>query len=70
MKQYCRYCTFCSYGDVCYCDAKKKTMSEEAAKKLNNCEDFDFNPFDVFNPERQYKSRKKAEAHTEQIKLF
>ena len=70
MKQYCRYCSRCSYGDVCYCDAKRKTMSEEAAKKPNNCKDFDFNPLDVFDPEKEYKPREKPNAHAEQLKLF
>lgn len=40
MKQYCRYCSHCSYGDIVYCKLLKKTMSEEKAKKLQKCKYF------------------------------
>lgn len=72
MKQYCRYCTLCVYGDAVYCSKKEKTMSEEKAKRVNNCKDFDFNEIDVFNPERIYKPRKKVDVEKRiyQEKLF
>ena len=35
MKQYCRYCSHCHYGDVAYCDKLKRTMSDEKAKRIN-----------------------------------
>lgn len=61
MKQYCRYCAFCCYGDEVYCEKHNKTMSEERAKRTNECKDFAFNEIDVFNPEQTYKERKPKE---------
>lgn len=57
MKQYCRYCSYCCYGDVAYCEKQKKTMSDEKAKRVNQCKDFEFNEIDVFNPDKTYKER-------------
>lgn len=57
MKQYCRYCSESSYGDVVYCAAKNKTMSEESAKRVNHCKDFSFCKYDVFNPDKEYKPK-------------
>ena len=61
MKQYCRYCSHCNYGDVAYCEKLKRTMSDEKAKRINQCKDFDFLEIDVFNPNRSYKERQKKE---------
>ena len=60
MKQYCRYCSHCHYGDVAYCEKLKRTMSDEKAKRINKCKNFDFLEIDVFNPEHSYKERQKA----------
>lgn len=57
MKQYCRYCAWCSYGDAVYCDVYGKTMSEQSAKRVNKCSHFKFNSADVFDPERIYRPR-------------
>lgn len=60
MKQYCRYCSNCHCGDVVYCDVKQKTMSEEKAKRVNHCRDFDFCELDVFydgDMDKVYKPR-------------
>jgi hypothetical protein len=58
MKQYCRYCANCHYGDVVWCDAKEKTMSENTAKTVNRCKDFIFNEIDVFGDlDKRYKPR-------------
>lgn len=70
MKQYCRYCSHCCYGDVVYCGFKKTTMSEESAKCVNQCKYFDFNPIDVFNHDKVYMPRKKKETKAKQISLF
>lgn len=59
MKQYCRYCNHCIVGDVVYCEALKITMSEEKAKRVNHCKEFDFNEIDVFDLDKRYKPRKK-----------
>lgn len=68
MKHYCRYCSHCCSGDVVYCEKLKRAMSEDKAKRVNNCKDFEFNEIDVFNPEHTYKERKKKENN--QLKLF
>lgn len=47
MKQYCRYCSHCSYGDIAYCKLLKKTMSEEKTKKLQKCKYFEFTRTDI-----------------------
>lgn len=50
MKQYCRYCANCHYGDFVYCEIIRNTMREEKAKRPNKCKHFVFNPLDVFCP--------------------
>ena len=70
MKQYCRYCCACCYGDAVWCHIKKKTMSEEQAKKVNNCKEFVFNEIDVFDPNHKYKPRDNKEKNYEQLSLF
>ena len=57
MKQYCRYCAHCCYGDVVYCEIYNKTMSEKKAKQVNKCKDFIFNEIDVITLNKTYKPR-------------
>lgn len=59
MKQYCRYCANCFYGDVVYCDEYKKVISEATAKTVNKCKGFVFCEGDVFDPLKKYKPREK-----------
>lgn len=40
MKQYCRYCAWCTYGDIVWCDKLDKTISLSSAKSINNCKHF------------------------------
>ena len=58
MRQYCRYCLNAHYGDVVYCDVKCQTISEESAKRVNKCKNFDFVEVDCFDPNKKYKPRK------------
>ena len=59
MKQYCRYCAFLVCGDWPYCEVKRKTMSESAAKRVNTCKDFALNPIDAFGEnEKGYQPRR------------
>ena len=70
MRQYCRYCNHCHYGDAVYCDVKEKTMPESRAKAVNNCIHFVFNELDVFyggDMSKVYKPQKTKETKTEQI---
>ena len=57
MKQYCRYCVNCIYGDVVWCDELNKMMSESQAKTVNHCKHFVFNEIDVFDLDKKYKPR-------------
>lgn len=68
MKEYCRYCSHCCYGDAIYCEVKNKTMSENTAKSVNHCKDFAFCELDVFDIEKKYKPTKEKEF--KQLKLF
>lgn len=74
MKQYCRYCSHCHYGDYVYCDVKKKTMPENRAKAVNSCKDFDFNEIDVFyegDMSKVYKPREPKKKQCDgQVSLF
>lgn len=69
MKQYCRYCTNCVYGDCVYCSELRKIMSESSAKTVNNCKHFIFNEIDVFDFNKVYKPRK-AKQEDKQLSLF
>ena len=57
MKQYCRYCAFCSEGDVFYCSDHDEVLSEGKIKRVNHCKDFTFTEEDVFNPDHKYTPR-------------
>lgn len=57
MKQYCRYCANCVYGDVVWCDELRKIMLESSAKSVNHCKHFVFNEIDVFDLDKKYKPR-------------
>lgn len=65
MKQYCRYCAYLTAD--CYCECKKRCLSESTCKKVNKCKYFIFNEMDAFNPDKIYKPRVKKES--KQIKL-
>lgn len=59
MKQYCRYCAALVVGDWPYCRSKEKFVSEYAAKKTNNCPQFEFCEMDAFQEnQRPYTPRK------------
>lgn len=60
MKQKCRYCANCIVGDVAYCEIKDKTMSDTAAKRVNKCAEFEFNPMDAFGEKDYQKPKTKA----------
>ena len=59
MKQYCRYCANCTYGDGAYCGVKKKVMRNSTIRSTNNCKDFEFNEIDGLNYDKTYQPRKK-----------
>ena len=70
MKQYCRYCNHCINGDAVYCEVLKITMSEGKAKRVNNCNEFDFNVIDVFDLDKRYKPRPRKATKEIQERLF
>ena len=47
MKQYCRYCTYMTCGDVNYCSAKEQTYTDKQVCRANKCKDFELNPIDA-----------------------
>lgn len=63
MKQYCRYCASCVYGDVIWCSEKEKEMAESSAKRPNKCACFVFNEIDALGGDlnKKYKPRVKKE---------
>ena len=54
MKQYCRYCANCTYGDGAYCDVKKKVMRDSTIRSINKCKYFEFNEIDVLDFDKTY----------------
>lgn len=66
MKQYCRYCGFCSEVDGgYYCGEKERLMSEDQIKRANNCDEYAYTTAgDVITPGRQYKPRREVSRHT------
>lgn len=70
MKQYCRYCSHCVYGDAVYCEVLNNTMSEKKAKRVNKCKHFELNEIDVFNINKTYKPKQTKKKEAEQTKLF
>ena len=44
-------------------------MSDEKAKRINQCKDFDFLEIDVFNPNNSYKERQKNKKY-KQMNIF
>ena len=53
MTQYCRYCSLAVLNDddLIYCEARKEIRDP------NRCKQFEFNPVDVLNEEKDYKPR-------------
>ncbi|MBR6030184.1 MAG: hypothetical protein IKP40_13960 [Clostridia bacterium] len=57
MKQYCRYCAFCCYGDVAYCTEFDRPMSDAQIKRANQCERFALSGLGDVETGRQYQPR-------------
>lgn len=57
MKQYCRYCSFCCYGDAPYCTAKETVLSESTLRKVNHCKEFDLSPLGNVETGKPYQER-------------
>ncbi len=70
MKQYCRYCANCTFGDCIYCNELNKCLTEEQAKRTNKCKSFEFNEIDVFDMNKKYDPIKKKSKNINQEKLF
>ncbi len=69
MKQYCRYCIHLSTGNGTWCEEKKKTMDDSAAKRVNKCKSFSFCEIDAFDGNAKYKPRQPKNT-ADQISLF
>lgn len=73
MKQYCRYCAWCTYGDIVWCDKLDKTISLSSAKSINNCKHFLFCEIDALSGclLKKYKPREKKNNQShKQLSLF
>jgi hypothetical protein len=57
MRQYCRYCSWIICGDVCYCQQKKKELTEQQVCQSNTCRLFDFTPEDALGTGHMYTPR-------------
>ena len=58
MKQYCRYCAFCTYGDVAYCGVYEWTMTDGAIRKENHCKSFVYSELGDVESGKQYRPRR------------
>ena len=58
MKQYCRYCCYCTLNeDSLWCAVRQTEMTEREAKRANDCNNFCFVEGDVFGGGK-YKPKK------------
>lgn len=57
MTQYCRYCSFCFYGDTAYCTDHEEVLSDRKLRQVNHCKDFDLSPLGDVITGRQYRPR-------------
>lgn len=58
-KQYCRYCGFCSSGDLYYCSAHNKLLCESTIKRANKCRDFVLSDLGDVDTGKPYKPQNK-----------
>lgn len=58
MAQYCKYCSFCFYGDVAYCTDHDQVLSDNKIRSVNHCKDFDLSPLGDVLTGRVYTPRK------------
>lgn len=61
MTQYCRYCSLASLqdDDLIYCEARKEIRDKKKIVSPNRCKQFEFNPVDVLNEEKDYNRAKR-----------
>ena len=57
MRQYCRYCTYMICGDTCFCQQKRKEMTEKQVVASNSCKLFEFTPEDALGTGHKYTPR-------------
>lgn len=55
--KYCRYCSFCIYGDVYYCTCHEKVLKR--IDKPTSCEDFEESELGDVETGRKYQPRMK-----------
>lgn len=75
IKQYCRYCAFCSYGDIAYCGEYDKTMSDSTIRRENHCKRFAYSELGDVETGKQYqprreKTQEEIDLIKNQVKLF
>lgn len=72
MKQYCKFCCRCFLGDVYYCNAFDKVLTDSGIKHPNNCKEFILSEFGDVDTGKPYKPRERKEPDIDenQMKLF
>ena len=70
MKQYCRYCAACVYGDVPYCEIKGKTLTESYIKRENHCLEYAFCNIDVISGKEYTPRKKQSKVKVDETTLF
>lgn len=67
--KYCRYCSFCFFGDVYYCSDKDKVLNR--IDKPTSCNDFAMSELGDVDTGKQYKPRQKRKNEvSQQLDLF
>ena len=70
IKQYCRYCAFCCYGDIPYCTEHDKELTEKYIKRENHCADFVLSEMGDVETGKPYNPRRKDKQNNyEQLKI-
>ena len=57
IKQYCRYCSFCCYGDIPYCTFYEKELTDKKIRQQNRCVAFNLSPLGDVESGKHYQPR-------------
>ena len=71
MKQYCRYCGSCIFGDCYYCTDKQRVLTESEVKRANHCDSFNLSDLGDVDTGKQYKPKEPKRKQCEgQVSLW
>lgn len=69
MKQYCKFCALCIFGDAYYCTFFDKVLSESSVKRANNCKEFVLSQLGDVITGKQYMPRKQKESDVDENQM-